>query len=91
MKAVKAVVSGSVHGVGFRQATRSEARGAGLLGWVRNEYRNGTVEVWLQGDDEAVNRMVDWLWHGPQGALVSGVESETVAPDRLIQDFVIRQ
>ena len=91
MKAVKAVVSGSVQGVGFRQATRSEARGYGLLGWVRNEYRNGTVEVWLQGEEEAVNRMVDWLWHGPQGAMVSGVESESVAPDRLIQNFVIRQ
>ena len=91
MKAVKAVVRGSVQGVGFRQATRSEARGFGLLGWVRNEYGNGTVEVWLQGEEEAVARMVDWLWHGPPGARVSGVESETVAVDRLIQDFVIRQ
>jgi acylphosphatase len=58
---------------------------------VRNEYGNGTVEVWLQGDDVAVNQMVDWLWHGPPTARVTGVESETVAPDRLIQSFVIRQ
>ena len=91
MKAVKAVVSGNVQGVGFRQAARSEARGFGLLGWVRNEYGNGTVEVWLQGEDGAVNQMVDWLWHGPPTARVTGVESETVAPDRLIQSFVIRQ
>jgi acylphosphatase len=91
VKAVKAVVSGSVQGVGFRQAARSAARGFGLLGWVRNEYRNGTVEVWLQGEEQAVDRMVDWLWHGPTAAEVIGVESETVAPDRLIQSFVIRQ
>lgn len=91
MKAVKAIVSGNVQGVGFRQAARSEARGQGLLGWVRNEYRNGTVEVWLQGEAEAVDRMVDWLWHGPSEAQVSGVESEVVAADRLIQSFVIRQ
>jgi acylphosphatase len=91
VKAVKAVVRGNVQGVGFRQATRSAARGFGLLGWVRNEPRNGTVEVWLQGEEEAVDRMVDWLWHGPSAAEVSGVESDAVAPDRLIQSFVIRQ
>ncbi|MGH8924866.1 MAG: acylphosphatase [Acidimicrobiia bacterium] len=90
MKAVKAVVNGSVQGVGFRQATRSEAGGYGLAGWVRNDG-NGTVEVWLQGEEEAVNQMVDWLWHGPPGAQVWSVESETVALDQLIQSFVIRQ
>lgn len=90
-KAVRAVVSGRVQGVGFRQATRSTARSLGLFGWVRNLWGEGTLEVWLQGDSEAVDRMLDWLWIGPPQAEVSGVESDVVAEDRYLQDFLIRQ
>ncbi|CAN5867807.1 MAG: acylphosphatase [Acidimicrobiia bacterium] len=89
-KAVKAVVSGHVQGVGFRQATRSTARSLNLWGWVRNVWGERTVEVWLQGEPEAVDRMLDWLWIGPSLAEVSGVESEVVALDRYLQDFLIR-
>lgn len=88
-KAVKAVVSGRVQGVGFRQATRTKARALNLWGWVRNSGE--TVEVWLQGDTEAVGRMLEWLWIGPPSAEVSGVESDVVANDTYLQDFLIRQ
>lgn len=91
MKAVKAVVAGRVQGVGFREAAKARARGANLLGWVRNELSNGTVEIWLQGDDPAVDDLVDWLWQGPALARVIGVESEVVAADHLLSDFFIRQ
>jgi len=90
-KAVRAIVSGGVQGVGFRQATRSMARALELHGWVRNELRNGTVEVWLQGPGDSVDRMIDWLWIGPPDAEVAGVESEVMAVDRYLGDFLIRQ
>jgi acylphosphatase len=67
------------------------ARSLGLLGWVRNERGDGTVQVWLQGHPEAVDRMLDWLWIGPSLAAVTGVESEVTAADRYLQDFFIRQ
>lgn len=88
MKAAHVFVSGDVQGVFFRQTTRRRARSAGLDGWVRN-LADGRVEVWLQGDETAVNQMVDWLWVGPPAATVTGVESDTVDPDRNLQDFLV--
>jgi acylphosphatase len=90
MKAIHAYVSGRVQGVTYRQAARTAARGLNLVGWVRN-LPDGRVEVWGQGEDEAVERLVEWLWLGPPGATVSGVESEVVLIDRLLADFLIRQ
>jgi acylphosphatase len=66
------------------------ARSLLLVGWVRND-RTGTVEVWVQGEDGAVDRMIDWLWLGPPGSRVLGVESDVVAADRILSDFLIRQ
>jgi acylphosphatase len=90
VRAVRAVVRGRVQGVGYRQATRVAARGLGLHGWVRNTPE-GTVEVFAQGDDEAVNRLVEWLWMGPTGGGVAGVESDVVPIDTQLHDFFIRQ
>lgn len=88
MKAIHAVVSGRVQGVTYRQSCRQVARGLGLVGWVRNRA-DGRVEVWAQGTDEACDRLVDWLWTGPSGARVTGVETDTVAPDTTLRDFFI--
>lgn len=90
MKAVRAVVRGRVQGVGYRQATRVTARGLGLHGWVRNTPE-GTVEVFGQGDEDAVDRLVEWLWMGPTGGGVVGVESDVVPIDTQLHDFFIRQ
>jgi len=90
MKAVRAVVRGRVQGVGYRQATRVTARALGLHGWVRNT-KEGTVELFAQGEDESVNRLVDWLWSGPTGDGVVGVESDVVPVDLQLHDFFIRQ
>ncbi|HEU4750954.1 MAG TPA: acylphosphatase [Acidimicrobiia bacterium] len=90
MKAVHAVVTGRVQGVTYRHATRTAARGLGLVGWVRN-LGDGRVEVWAQGDDDGVTKLVDWLWLGPAGAVVMAVESDVVAIDQSIRDFFIRQ
>ena len=61
------------------------------MGGCATNLGNGTVEIWLQGDDFQVDEVLDWLWRGPPGALVTGVESEVVPPDPLLSDFVIRQ
>ena len=44
MKAIHAIVSGVVQGVGFRFFVEREAQARGLDGWVRNR-RDGTVEM----------------------------------------------
>lgn len=88
MKAAHVMVSGRVQGVFFRQSTRREARQRNLYGWIRN-LKDGRVEVFLQGEEESVNSLIDWLWTGPPSAEVSGLESDTVEIDPNIQDFLI--
>ncbi len=88
MKALHAIVTGRVQMVGYRQACRIAARSLGLSGWVRNRA-DGTVEVWAQGPDAALDDFVPHLWRGSTAAEVVGVESEMVAPDTTLRDFFI--
>jgi acylphosphatase len=87
-KAVRATVRGRVQQVGYRQACRQTARSLGLVGWVRN-LDDGTVELMAQGPRDDVNSLVGWLWSGPRGAMVTGVESDNVAADPTLKDFFI--
>jgi acylphosphatase len=88
-KAIHAHVSGQVQQVGYRQACRQAARSFGLVGWARN-LSDGRVEVFAQGQPDDVDRLVQWLWSGPATALVTGVESDVVAPDVSLRDFFIQ-
>lgn len=88
-KAVHVVVSGRVQGVGYRQGCRQAARSLDLVGWVRNLH-DGRVELFAQGPDEGVDRLLDWIWAGPPGARVLGVESDVVATDITLTDFFIQ-
>ncbi|WP_419819389.1 acylphosphatase [Glaciibacter flavus] len=74
----KVVVEGTVQGVGFRYWARSEAQRLGVSGWVRNRP-DDTVEAEVEGGDDAVASMVEWLRHGPRGASVTGVTVDDVA------------
>jgi len=77
--ALHVYVSGRVQGVGFREACRRAAAKAGVCGWVRN-LPDGRVEVWLEGDREAVGRVASWCRHGPSWAHVDGVELHDERP-----------
>ncbi|HVT00372.1 MAG TPA: DNA polymerase ligase N-terminal domain-containing protein [Solirubrobacterales bacterium] len=74
-KGVRAVVRGQVQGVGFRYEAVGKAGELGVMGWVRNE-EDGTVLLHVEGPDEAVDALVEWLGKGPRGAAVEGVEVE---------------
>ena len=65
-------ISGIVQGVGYRWSCRREARGRGLLGWVRN-LDDGRVEALLQGTREQVEGMIQWCYRGPEEARVSDI------------------
>jgi acylphosphatase len=69
----RVLVAGRVQGVFFRDTCRSQARRAGVSGWVRNR-RDGRVEAVFEGDEEAVEHLVAWCGHGPPGARVEQVE-----------------
>lgn len=87
-KAVRVVVSGSVQGIGFREATRRRALKLGVLGWVRNAD-DGSVLVHAEGGEEAVEGLIEFLGKGPRGAHVEEVATESVKAEGHEQ-FAIR-
>ncbi len=89
MKAIRAVVSGYVQGVGFRVATCRAARQLGVTGWVSNRW-DGSVDVLAQGDDSAVDELAAWLASGPPGALVRSVTVDQAIADPGLLSFEIR-
>ena len=77
-QAVRAVVSGEVTGVGFRDATSRRARELNVAGWVRNRD-DGTVQVHAEGEERAVAQLVEFLNGGVPLARVESVAVERVA------------
>jgi len=76
-RAIRAVVGGTVQGVGFREATRRRARELGVLGWVRNAD-DGTVAVHAEGPSSAIEALIAFLREGPPGAAVADVSVDDV-------------
>lgn len=66
-------VHGRVQGVGFRWWTVERAREAGVTGWVWNRP-DGSVEVQVAGDEDAVEGFGRQLREGPPAARVTRVE-----------------
>lgn len=69
----RAIVRGDVQGVGFRMNARERARELDVFGVARNRA-DGTVEVLVEGSEEAVLAMLEWLSRGPRWARVTGVD-----------------
>lgn len=72
-------VIGRVQGVGFRYALRREAQRAGVQGWVRNRH-DGSVEAVIQGEADAVARIVAWARRGPPAARVDELHETDPEP-----------
>jgi DNA ligase D-like protein (predicted 3'-phosphoesterase) len=86
--AIRAVVRGEVHGVGFRDATVRRARELEVMGWVRNG-EDDTVQIHAEGHERAVHELVAFLHEGPPLARVSGVTIDSLASEGHEQ-FAIR-
>ncbi len=82
-------VSGKVQGVYYRASTRDAAREAGVDGWVRN-LRDGRVEAVFEGDEAAVESVVEWCHEGSPAASVGDVAVEYEAPEG-VDGFEIRR
>jgi acylphosphatase len=79
----RAVVSGRVQGVFFRETCERVASGLGVSGWVRNRT-DGTVEVVAEGERAAVDDLLAWCRSGSPRARVDQVDvtDEPVAGER---------
>lgn len=84
----RVVARGLVQGVFFRDSCRQEAERAGVSGWVRNAD-DGTLEAAFEGQEDAVQRMVAWVRHGPPQADVTSVDVANEEP-RGERGFTVR-
>jgi acylphosphatase len=76
---VRAIVSGRVQGVWFRQSTAGEARLIGVDGWVRN-LPDGRVEAVFEGSPDAVTAALDYFARGPERAVVDEMQTFAEEP-----------
>ncbi|MCW4014162.1 MAG: acylphosphatase [Candidatus Bathyarchaeota archaeon] len=83
------IVEGRVQGVGYRANTRRMANQLKLKGWVRN-LRDGRVEIIVEGEEEMVERLIQWCHRGPTSAYVSKVSSETSEAQRDFDRFSVK-
>lgn len=76
-------IHGRVQGVGFRFESYQQFVDLGLTGKAEN-LPDGSVEVVVTGEEESLQKFVEWAKQGPQGARVNNVgvnEIETANKD----------
>ncbi|MGH2837096.1 MAG: acylphosphatase [Thermoleophilaceae bacterium] len=76
------IAHGRVQGVFFRDSTRQRAEAASIAGWVANRP-DGAVEAVFEGDEDEVERLVDWMREGPRSASVSRTDVNEEEPEGL--------
>ncbi len=82
------IVSGHVQGVCYRMYARDEAQRLALTGWVRNKP-DGTVEIMIEGEPDALCKMLAWSLAGPPMARVTGVKDSFSAATGKFKEFKI--
>jgi acylphosphatase len=65
-------ITGRVQGVFFRAWLREQANALGVTGWVRN-CPDGRVDTHIEGEEAAVERLIERLHKGPPSAQVEDV------------------
>jgi acylphosphatase len=87
-KRIHLIVSGRVHGVGFRMFIQRVATELKLQGWVKNRPE-GTVEIEAQGEDELLDELVRRAKKGPSRSQVTAIRREEKAPDSTLSGFTV--
>jgi acylphosphatase len=81
-------IKGLVQGVFFRAKTQEVASIHGVCGWVKN-MPGGNVEAVLEGDNGAVNKVIEWCRKGPPGAVVEDVDVSWLDYNAEFTDFKV--
>lgn len=72
-------VKGKVQGVFYRSSTQAKAKELGLSGWVKNE-EDGSVLIEAEGEEQKLEKLIDWCRQGPGAAVVNDVEYQELEP-----------
>ncbi len=85
-----AVVHGRVQGVGYRVYAMESARRYHLTGWVRN-LKDGTVEVYAEGEELKLTELLTDLHRGPILGYVEDIDIEWEKKKPEFDSFNIRR
>lgn len=77
-KSVRVYINGTVQGVFFRSFLKTNAEKYNVKGFTRN-LEDGRVEVFLEGDSNDVNKMIELCKQGPKHSQIRNVE---IKPER---------
>lgn len=66
-------IFGRVQGVFFRASMCQKAVKSKVTGWVLNRL-DGSVEAMLQGEQSAVESLIEWSYQNPLGAHVERID-----------------
>lgn len=81
-KSVRLYITGTVQGVFFRSFVKENAERHNIKGFTRN-LEDGRVEIFLEGDNEDVERMIELCKKGPKHSMIKNVEIK----EEKFQDF----
>ena len=81
-------VYGEVQGSGFRSWAKEKSTKLGLTGWAR-KASDGSIEIFVQGEDESVNSFISLCWDGPTLSHVDDVLVQDANSDKSIVGFEI--
>ncbi len=72
-KSVRLYIDGSVQGVFFRSFVKENAERYNIKGFTRN-LEDGRVEIFIEGDIDSVNKMVELCKKGPKHSQIKKVQ-----------------
>ena len=81
-------IYGEVQGSGFRSWAKEQSSKLNLRGWAR-KASDGSIEIFVQGEEESVNSFISLCWDGPSFSHVDDVLVQDASYDDSITDFVI--
>ncbi|MEM3685371.1 MAG: acylphosphatase [Conexivisphaerales archaeon] len=87
-KALEITVGGRVQRVGYRMFVQDTAQEAGLSGTVKNQ-KDGTVAIFIQGDEERISSFLDMIKNPPEPAKVTTFETKDAELNPRIKGFTI--
>jgi acylphosphatase len=89
MQRLNITVSGKVQGVGFRAFVYDKAQGLGLAGFVKN-MPDGNVFIDVQGDEETLNKFLEYVHQGPIRSRVDKVEIKKINHLMNLKEFMVK-
>tara|TARA_Y100001970_G_scaffold151770_1_gene185854 strand:+ start:2598 stop:2867 length:270 start_codon:yes stop_codon:yes gene_type:complete len=83
MIAIHISVYGEVQSTGFRSWAKEQAQKFSLSGWTR-KASDGSIEIFVQGEEKKINDFISVCWDGPNMAFTD----EVLVKDAKLEDSI---